>query len=113
MDAHELQEFQEHREKKRARIFQKILDRCLQHVKLAAEHNKTEQVYRVPVFLLGKPLYKLEACLCYLIVNLKKKGYQVNYYLPNVLHISWKNGLTFDEKYFKYLQENTQGIIKH
>ena len=113
MDAKDMNRFQHNREKRKYKIFQEILNRCLVKVKNAAKHNRTEQVYKVPVFLIGKPLYNLEACLCYLLVNLRNKGFVVYYYIPNILYISWKKGLSYDEKYQTYLLENAKGIVKN
>ena len=51
--------------------------------------GRVDFFYQLPDILYGLPLYDKNACICYLIYNLRKKGFIAKYIHPNGIHINW------------------------
>ena len=50
-----------------------------------------EIYYEVPEFLIGKPLYKLNDCIKFIIFSLSERGFSIKFHFPRVLYVSWEN----------------------
>lgn len=66
-----------------------ILEKIHKKIVQACENKKTICCYEVPDFIIGFPLINLNECIIYLIDALKKNGFIVQYFLPNIIYISW------------------------
>ena len=56
---------------------------------LALKQRKTEILFEVPEFIIGRPVYKLNDCIEFVQKQLVNKGFKVRYFFPRVLYISW------------------------
>lgn len=74
-------------------IYNKILNRIHQKIKLTSRQQTTEQFcwYVIPEMIIGVPRYDHGACTAYIIDKLKDNGFVIRYTHPNLLFISWKH----------------------
>ena len=72
-------------------LFNKLLNRIHIKIKNISKQNINQQFcwYLVPEIILGVPKYDQGACIAYLIDKLKKSGFNIQYYHPNLLLIYW------------------------
>jgi hypothetical protein len=47
--------------------------------------------FEVPEFIIGKPVYKLNDCIKFIIISLSNRGFSIKYFFPRVLYVSWEN----------------------
>lgn len=78
-----------HREEKRHEVFNILLERCCKKIEQADNMKILYCVFEVPEFLFGYPLYNLNECVGYLLQELTKRGFQVQYIFPHTIIISW------------------------
>lgn len=82
---------QKQKEKHKEEIYDNVLKNChnkiRRSVKLSPYNNFC--FYIIPKFIYGVPLYNIDKCINYLVINLTKNGFQINYTHPNLLLISW------------------------
>ncbi len=74
-------------------IFNKILNRIHNKIKITSRQKLQEQFcwFVVPEVMIGVPKYNQAECIAYLIDKLKDNGFLCKYIHPNVLFISWKH----------------------
>ena len=74
-------------------IFNKILNRIHNKIKITSRQKLQEQFcwFVVPEVMIGVPKYNQAECIAYLIDKLKENGFLCKYIHPNVLFISWKH----------------------
>lgn len=89
LSVNEVNQIMDRRESTRTKVYEKILKRCNNRILAAAKSNDNFCLFMVPEFELGLPLYKLDTCIKFLIYSLRKGGFKVEYYYPNLLHIKW------------------------
>jgi hypothetical protein len=77
------------KKQKKMEVYEKIISNCHKRIQSAADLQHYQCVFEVPEFILGYPLYNLENCLEFLMNELKKNGFNVTYYFPKFLYISW------------------------
>lgn len=80
------------RQSKRFTIYEEVLQKVASRIKY--ENSKTDSctcTYKLPVWVFGVPLYNLSACAEYIIRRLQEQFFQVTFYSPNILFISWKS----------------------
>jgi len=77
------------KKKNRTKYYKKVLEKCINKIKLVAEKAETQLVYTIPNIVIGIPLYDKEECANYLVKILKAQGFMVAYMKPNLLLISW------------------------
>lgn len=94
-------------EQQKISVYRDILNKCYRNITNMARNGHKVCWYFVPFIIFGKPIYNVNACICFIIVKLKKKGFDIKYYQPNILHISWEKKK--NQEYDKYLLENTVG----
>tara|TARA_B100000795_G_scaffold269969_2_gene261485 strand:+ start:19581 stop:19907 length:327 start_codon:yes stop_codon:yes gene_type:complete len=72
--------------------FDKIIDICHIKIKNTATIGGMNIFYEIPFYVYGKPLYKINDCINYIVEALKKNGLYVQL-LPepntNMIYISW------------------------
>ena len=105
-------------------LYNRILNRIHERIKLTARQKKKEQFcwYVVPEIMVGVPKYDSHECTMYILQKLTDNGFQIKYTHPNLLFISWahhipsyvrsefkkKTGIAIDNKGFKVNEENDQ-----
>ncbi len=74
-------------------IYELILKKCHNRIKLVAKLNNDICFcfYIVPNYIYGIPLYNFNECMKYVVTSLVKNGFDVKYTHPNLLYISWLN----------------------
>lgn len=89
----ELNKINEERHKRRLETYDNVLKKCHERIKTIAHSPRGGSFcfYIVPSFLFGIPIYDINTCIVYIVQNLIKNGFEVNYTHPNLLYISWLN----------------------
>ena len=82
---------QHEKQKIRIGIYEKVLQKCHKRIKYISNIGKQETYFIVPEYMFGVPLYKQIACVCFLMIKLRKNGFDVKYTHPNFIYISWKH----------------------
>ncbi len=86
----ELHRKQDVKKNKKKEVFEDILKRC--HNKIKATAEKQDDCYcffKIPVYIYGIPLYDLKSCIIYITTALSKNGFDIKYFHPNLIYISW------------------------
>ena len=89
LSVHELNRLMESKRKEKYSTFDKIYQQCLKHILKYANNDKYRCFFTVPEFILGLPVYNLNAAIMYIMDKLKANAFLVKYYHPNVVYISW------------------------
>jgi hypothetical protein len=91
LNINELFNDQSKKEKHKEEIYDNVLKQCHKKILRAANLNPYNNCcfYIIPKFIYGIPLYNLDKCINYLVINLSKNGFKINYTHPNLLIISW------------------------
>jgi hypothetical protein len=66
-------------------LLQKIYNKILK----ASENNFYDCVNYIPTFLIGYPIYNFNRCIAYIIYNIRKSGFIVKFFMPNIIYTSW------------------------
>jgi len=82
---------QHEKQKIRISVYEKVLQKCHKRIKYVAKVGKQETYFIVPEYMFGIPLYKQVACVCFLMIKLRKNGFLAKYTHPNFIYISWKH----------------------
>ena len=109
LDLNELQAPLKEKEKIKMDIYDKVLKRIHNRIKMVSRQPATFCMFVIPEFVLGIPTYNFLECKNYIITSLRDNGLAVNYTEPNLLYISWD----VEHLYSKQIdtqQENTQGL---
>ena len=105
-------------------LFKKILNRIHVRIKTTARQNVNEKFcwFVVPEVIIGVPRYDQAGCIAYVMDTLQTNGFQVRYFHPNTIFISWnhwvpsyvrneikkKTGIKINE-YGEKVEENDEG----
>ena len=80
------------RKQRQVEVYAVVLDRCYRRIRRCAAVNRFDCIFDVPEIIVGKPLFNINACIRYVMNNLVGNGFEVAYYFPRFLHISWDLG---------------------
>jgi hypothetical protein len=74
-------------------LFKKILNRIHVRIKTTARQNVNEKFcwFVVPEVIIGVPRYDQAGCIAYVMDTLQTNGFQVRYFHPNTIFISWNH----------------------
>ena len=74
-------------------LFKKILNRIHVRIKTTARQNVNEKFcwFVVPEVIIGVPKYDQAGCIAYIMDTLQTNGFQVRYFHPNTVFISWNH----------------------
>ena len=74
-------------------LFNKLLNRAHNKIKLTSRQQIDEQFcwFQVPEVMIGVPKYDQGECIAYIINKLKENGFLVKYIHPNVIFICWNH----------------------
>jgi hypothetical protein len=71
-------------------IFNIVLKKCIDKIIYTNRHtDKTFVIFEVPKILIGYPSYDINSCIRFLIAELSRKKYLVNFIEPFYLYIDW------------------------
>lgn len=87
----ELYEKKRQNDLKKLEVYKKVLNRIHIRIKTIAKKSITEKFcwYVIPETILGVPTYNQANCIAYIMDTLKTNGFQVRYFHPNTVFISW------------------------
>lgn len=87
----ELYERQQKKDQKQVSIFNKILNRIHNKIKITARSRNGDKYiwFTVPEFIFGEPVYQQADCIAFLVDRLEENKFQVRYMHPNTLFVSW------------------------
>jgi hypothetical protein len=93
IDIDELYEKKHQQDLKQVSIFNKILNRIHNRIKLTSRNKKAERFiwFTVPEYIFGEPNYDQGECLGFIISKLEDNGFFTKYLHPNTLFVSWEN----------------------
>ena len=104
----ELNDTIKQKEKQKNIIYDEILKKCHNKIKLTAQTNSQGCCfYIIPEYVYGFPLYNFKACIIYLFKALSNNGFEVKYTPPNLLYISWKG--KSNPKNYKTIEQKNNG----
>lgn len=86
---HEVNRLMEAKKREKYVVFEKIYDQCQQRIIKYAQNEKYRFFFEVPEFMIGLPVYNLNAAIIYLMEKLKKQGFLVKYFFPKYVYICW------------------------
>lgn len=102
----ELNKIVDDKQKRKNMIYDSILQKCHSRIKKSAHVDSSKfTFFQIPNYIYGVPLYDYSSCLMYLVKQLSKNGFDVRYFHPNLLYISWDN-----KKSPKQEMKKTQGF---
>jgi hypothetical protein len=80
------------RDLKQLSIFNKILNRIHNRIKLTARNKISDKFiwFVIPEFIFGEPTYNQSDCIAYITSKIVDNGFYVKYIHPNTLFISWE-----------------------
>lgn len=80
------------RDLKQLSIFNKILNRIHNRIKITARNKIADKFiwFIIPEFIFGEPTYSHSDCIAYITIKLADNGFYVKYIHPNTLFISWE-----------------------
>lgn len=113
----ELFENKKSRNLKQLAIFNKLLNRIHNRIKITGRNKRNEQHiwFTVPEYIFGEAIYDKGDCIAYLVNKLQDNGFLVKYIHPNTLFVGWSNWVPqyirseFKKKTGKLMNE--KGII--
>uniref|UniRef100_A0A6C0D8R2 Uncharacterized protein n=1 Tax=viral metagenome TaxID=1070528 RepID=A0A6C0D8R2_9ZZZZ len=80
---------QKERDKIKFKTFEKIFNSIEKKITLASASNFYYVWYEIPEFIIGFPLYNLKECTQFVIKKLKKNGFKIEEFEPNIILIEW------------------------
>ena len=74
-------------------LFKKILNRIHVRIKTTSKQNIHEKFcwFVIPEIIIGVPKYDQSGCIAYTMDTLQTNGFQVKYFHPNTIFISWEH----------------------
>lgn len=89
----ELYERKQQHDLNKLNVFNKLLNRVHNKIKMTARQKIDEQFcwFVVPEVMIGVPKYDQASCIAYIYEKLRDNGFYVKYYHPSVIFICWKN----------------------
>lgn len=88
-DIRSLYQSQKTRTDLRQETYDTLLKKVHHRVTTVSKRNETHCIFQLPLLVMGMPLYNPFECCGYLIHSLKKEGFLVKYFHPNILYINW------------------------
>ena len=83
-------------------VFKSVLQQCFSQIKRYNKEKIYEMDFKIPLFVIGSPLYDVEALKNYLVHHLTENGLKVILLMDGLtLYISWKETDINLEKYLK------------
>jgi hypothetical protein len=92
IDIDELYERNLRRDLKQLSIFNKILNRVHNRIKLTARNKLNDKYiwFVIPEFIFGEPTYNQSDCIAFVVNKIVDNGFYVKYIHPNTLFVSWE-----------------------
>ena len=87
----DLYEKQQKKDLKQVSIFNKILNRIHNKIRITARNRNGDKFiwFTVPEYIFGEPVYQQADCIAYLVDKLEENKFYIRYMHPNSLFVSW------------------------
>lgn len=95
-----------YKEQKHQEIYEKILKKIYNKIKLTNKKKQYTILFEVPNYIFGHSLYNTKSCIAYIIFKLRKQGLFIKFTYPNILIISWEQ--TMRNSYQHVKQKNIE-----
>jgi hypothetical protein len=89
MNIFELTKIHKRKQQNRIKLYDDMLNQCHLKILSCSKSNKTTCNYRVPRMKFGTPLYNQKACIAYMMLKLRKNGFNAKYVNQDYIHVSW------------------------
>jgi hypothetical protein len=89
VSARDVQRMMTLKQERKKESFMQVVNQCCGKIRRIAVLNQTRCLFEVPDFLLGYPIYDLNECVRYVMQFLQNRGFQVTYFFPRILLVSW------------------------
>ena len=93
LDIYSLTQERDKKIQNRLNLFDEILKKCHKKIKQAADSMNAKCVFVMPEYVIGMPLYNSEMCKVFLVNTLREEKFDVKFFFPNILFISWEKVL--------------------
>jgi len=96
---HSLHQEKSNQENSKNDIYNIVLSKCIDKIKSTNKHtDQTYIVFDVPNILIGYPSYNFKSCILFLMTQLSRHGYIIEFMEPCFLYIDWgqKNNLVYN-----------------
>jgi Family of unknown function (DUF5759) len=92
LDPQSLYSEQEKRDALKLKTYNNILEQIHNKIKTISRqpNNDKSLLFQVPEFVMGVPRFSTRDCILYMVWNLRQSHFEVQYYPPNLLWISWR-----------------------
>ena len=90
LDIFSLTESRERKIKSRLNLFEEVLRKCHKKIKSVSETMESKCLFVIPEYVIGMPLYNKDMCKVFLVNTLKEESFDVQFFYPNILYISWE-----------------------
>lgn len=89
----ELYETKQKSDMKKVELFNKLLIKIHDKIKIASRQKKNENFcyFVMPEVLIGSPNYNFQECLLYILSCLQSDGFLTKYIHPNLILITWSH----------------------
>ena len=87
----DLYEKQQKKDLKQVSIFNKIMNRIHNKIRITARNRNGDKYiwFTVPEYIFGEPVYQQADCIAYLVDKLEENKFHIRYMHPNSLFVSW------------------------
>lgn len=91
LTAEQIAKMHEETYKKNTHVYEIVLQRCFRKIEeiIKKNINVNHILFEIPSFILGYPKINIKLCSNYLINNLVKNGFKVDFFEPHFIKISW------------------------
>ena len=105
------------REFEKYKIHEQILEKCHNQIKnVNKKSNCKYTIFKIPIIQFGVPVYDVIQCAIFIMEDLIKRGFKVQFQNPNILVISWfirnKNSNNEYKQYINNQNNNKQNNNK-
>ena len=90
LDIFSLTQSRERKIKSRLNLFEEVLKKCHKKIKSVSETTESKCLFVIPEYVIGMPLYNKDMCKVFLVNTLKDESFDVQFFYPNILFISWE-----------------------
>lgn len=89
LSIHDVQRRLHEKNEKKQLCYDKVLDICHKRIIASTDREKTHCYFEFPEYIIGFPLFDLNACMEHCKKNLIGSGFLVKYHFPRKFYISW------------------------
>jgi hypothetical protein len=89
LNIHDVQRRLHEKTEKKLLCYDKVLEICHKRIIACTDRERTHCFFEFPEYIIGFPLFDLNACMEHCKKNLISSGFLVHYHFPNKFYISW------------------------